>query len=393
MIKLTWDTIDDQDIDDLCIWLKGNPQLTKGPETLLFEQEWAKYFDRKYAVFVNSGSSANFLMYAVAKEWGKQRGCNWNNRAYVQGIGWATTLAPAMQLGYDVTLLDVTKDRWSLDDWELDNKPKPDVLTVVHTLGVPGHMEGTKENPHSGLVSNMEDDVLLLEDCCSSYGSEIRGRKVGTYGDMSSFSLFFGHVSSSIEGGVVCTDREDFYELLLMLRSHGWAKDLSSERSDELADTWEREGLDRMFTFYHAGYNLRSTDLQAFLGRQQLKKLDKNIKARDKNHRHYARRLKDIVQIQKFDKKDTICSISFGMNLHTKEERQRIANALITGGVEIRPIAGGSLGRQPFWKRHNGGPTELPVADSLDATLLIPNHPGLTTGDIDFICDIIENNL
>ena len=395
-IRLTGDTIDKEDIDAVCKWLQTQPQLTKGQETEEFEKEWAQYFNRKYAVFVNSGSSANLLMYAAAKEWGKQQGYNWTNRAVVQAMGWATTLSPAIQLGYDVSLCDVNSIDWTIDTWQLRailEKRRADVVTIVHTLGIPCCM--------ANLMRVKEDyPFMLLEDCCSSYGSTTDGAKVGTFGDMSSFSLYYAHVLSSIEGGIVCTDREDLYELLLMLRSHGWARDIDENREEQLAKDWDRTGLNRMFTFYVPGYNVRSTDLQAFIGRRQLKKFDRFIRDRDFIHKEYIRQANDDltgitgVSSQYYNEEDTICSISLGIQFDSSTIRDKVAQALFSAGVEIRPIGGGSLGRQPFWIKYNGTPTELPVADELhDTTLLVPNHPFMTSSDVSYIIKVIRDTL
>lgn len=215
---LAEDTIDKEDIDELIEWLKGNPRLTKGPLTPVFEKKWSDWLGRKYSVFVNSGSSANLLIYDALLLSDVLK----NKKVIVPSVGWATTVAPAIQLGFEPIMCEADPDTFGLNLNHLEELLKihqPSIVMMVQVLGVPHKMKEM-------LALKERYGFILLEDACAAMGSAYRGRKVGTFGDMSSFSFYFGHQISTIEGGMVSTDNKTFNDIILMLRSHGWSKDL-----------------------------------------------------------------------------------------------------------------------------------------------------------------------
>ena len=276
-ITLVKDTINNKDIDRLIDWSKSYPRLTKGPVTLKFENKFSKWLDRKYSVFCNSGSSANLLMLSVLKE-------KYNpKKVVVPSVAWSTDLAPVMQLGLQPILCDCNMKDLSVDFHHLEKifmEESPDVLLLVSALGLVPDMKKIIE-----LCSKY--DVLLLEDVCESLGCEFIDRKLGTFGIMSSFSTFFGHHISTIEGGIVSTDDKELYELLVSLRSHGWARDLSVETQLNLLEEWNVSEFDSLYTFYYPGFNMRSTDLQAYIGLAQIDKLDDWGRKRSTNFNLY----------------------------------------------------------------------------------------------------------
>ena len=280
--KLAEATIDQADLDALADWLRGNPWLTQGPLVREFERRWADWLGARHAVFVNSGSSANLLMYDALKLSGRLR----NRRVVVPAIAWATTVAPAIQLGFEPIMCDADPTTFGLDLAHLArllDEHDPAALITVPTLGVPGDLDGL-------LRLRERHGFAFMEDCCPALGSRYRGRMVGTFGDLSSMSFYFGHHLSTIEGGMVATDDDQLYELLLHLRSHGWAKDIDPAREAELAAERDVLEFNRVFTFYHPGFNVRSTDLNAFLGLRQMEKVDWVVERRVENHRQYERR-------------------------------------------------------------------------------------------------------
>ena len=208
MITLVKDTIDEKDIDRLVDWLKTYPRLTKGKVTLELERKYADWLGTEYSVFCNSGSSANLLMLSAIIEKYKSK------KVVVPSVAWATDLAPVMQLGLKPLLCDCNMQDLSVDLEHLEKIFKtesPDALLLVSVLGLV---------PNMGKIVELCEryGVILLEDTCESMGSEFRDKKLGTFGLMSSFSTFFGHHISTIEGGFVCTDDEELYELLVSLK-------------------------------------------------------------------------------------------------------------------------------------------------------------------------------
>src|SRR3989344_7576430 len=252
------------------------PQLTKGKLTIEFEKQWARWIGTKYAVFCNSGSSANFLMAYTTLLSGKLR----NKRVIVQSIGWVTTVSPFMQLGFEPIMCGADKDNFGLDLLELERllkKHHPALVAMVQVLGVPGNM---------GALERLQKKYkfMLLEDACAALGAEYRGKKVGVFGDMSSFSFFFGHQLSTIEGGMVNTNSKELYDMLLLIRSHGWGKDLDAGARKKLIRKYKIEDFHQPFTFFVPGMNLRNTEVGAFLGLLQMQKADKVTETRRRNH-------------------------------------------------------------------------------------------------------------
>jgi len=379
---LAEDTIDRRDLADLVEWLKTNPWLTLGPLTAAFEAEWAKWLGTEHALFVNSGSSANLLMYYAALCAGRLR----NRKIVVPAVAWATTVAPAIQLGFEPLMCDAEAETLGMDPQRLEDllrRHDPAAVIVVHVLGVPVDL---------GALTAMKEryGFVLLEDACAALGSRFDGRPVGTFGDMSSFSFYFGHHLSTIEGGMVCTDDATLHDLLLQLRSHGWPKNLPPEKEASLARAHGALEFNRAFTFYHPGFNVRPTDLNARLGLAQLQRVDEVVRRRVENHRRYQARFATsrAFHCQRNERAE-ICSISFAALASSLEHRDRVAAALAAAGVETRPLGGGSMGRQPFWTARYGV-AALPVADRIhERSFMLPNHPRLSLADVDDICDVV----
>mgnify|MGYP003648611076 FL=1 len=379
MIKLVNDTINNSDIDSLIEWLKTYPRLTKGPLTLELEDKWSNWLGTENSVFCNSGSSANLLMLWALVEAGRIQA---NSKVVVPAVAWATDLAPVIQLGMTPILCDINLRDLSVDLCDLETifiESKPEVLLLVSVLGLVPEMDKIK-----ALCD--EYNVILLEDTCESMGSEYRGKKLGTFGLMSSFSTYFGHHISTIEGGFVSTDDAELYEVLKSIRSHGWDRDASKGYSDELKSKWKTSNFDALYTFYHSGFNLRSTDLQAFIGIGQVDKLDGICEARNKNFEIYQRELKDITP--HLDVRGFISNFAYPV-IH--EHRDIIIKRLQEVGIEVRPMICGSMGTQPFYVK-NYGRKSLPNASIIDKHgFYVPNHPGLREQDILKITNIINS--
>jgi len=387
MITLVKDTIDNKDIDQLVDWLKTYPRLTKGPVTLQLEKKYSKWLGRKYSVFCNSGSSANLLMLSAFKE------CHYRNMntpprvsVVVPSVAWATDLAPVMQLGMMPLLCDCNMDDLSVDLEHLEEifqRKNPDVLIMVSVLGLVPNMDKVVE------LCNRYD-VMLLEDACESMGCEYKGKKLGTFGRMSSFSTFFGHHISTIEGGFISTDDEELYELLVSLRSHGWDRDLKKETQIELQKEWNVSEFDAMYTFYYPGFNLRSTDLQAFIGLNQIDKLDDWGKKREKNFNIYQNLIVNDYWKAKPQKDSFISNFAYPV---VHPNRDIIVKDLQENDIEVRPMICGSMGTQPFYiKEHSK--LELPNVSIIDKYgFYLPNHPRLTKSELFKIIEIVNEGI
>lgn len=384
MIGLINDTIDNKDIDRLVEWLKTYPRLTKGELTLELEKRWSEWLGTKYTLYVNSGSSANLLMlYAL-----KYSKLLKNDKIVVPALSWATDLAPVIQLGLTPLLADINYDNLSVHLYELEQlfiKENPAALLLVSVLGIPPKMKRIVE-----LCEKY--DVILLEDNCESMGSKYNGVKLGNFGLMSSFSLYFGHHISTIEGGLISTNDEELYNLLLMLRSHGWDRDLNKKEQDRLKEKYEVSDFKSKYKFYVPGFNLRATDLQAFIGLKQLDKLEDIIEKRNNNYNKFVSFLEDEGLWHPRISDEHFVS-SFCIPIISHNNIDNLVKSLNEEGIDNRPLIAGSMSLQPmYYERY--GKISMPRAEYIDANgIYIPNHPGLTDNDIDFMCKVIKKSL
>jgi CDP-6-deoxy-D-xylo-4-hexulose-3-dehydrase len=381
-IHLVKDTIDNNDIDRLVDWLKTYPRLTKGPVTLELEDKFSKWLGRKYSVFCNSGSSANLLMLSALQQGGYLK----NNKVVVPSVAWSTDLAPVMQLGLEPIICDSNKRDLSADLIHLEKifqDESPSALMFVSVLGLVPEMEK---------VMNLCEkyDVILLEDTCESMGSEYRDRKLGTFGKMSSFSTFFGHHISTIEGGFVSTDDKDLYDILVSIRAHGWGRDLDIEKQMELQQDWDVSTFNSLYTFYYQGFNVRATDLQAYIGLTQIDKLDDWGIRREYNYMTYQKLIKNNYWKPADELNDFTSNFAYPV-IHPN--RDKIVEKLEANGVDVRPMICGSMGTQPFYVKKYGR-LELPNVREIDEYgFYAPNNPHITDNEIVYISDIINDEI
>lgn len=381
-IKLVKDTIDNEDIQNLIEWLKRHPRLTKGELTVEFETLWSQWLGVKYSVFVNSGSSANLaaissLIYSKRMK---------NKKIIVPAVSWATTVAPAIQLGLEPILCECDQDNLGLDISHLKKLIEihdPSVIILVHVLGFPNHMKEILE-----LCEKHE--IQLIEDTCESLGSKYNNLKLGTFGSLSTFSFYFGHHISTIEGGMVSTNDDELYNILLSIRSHGWDRDLPEKAQKKLRETYDVDDFRSLYTFYYPGFNLRSTDLQAFLGIAQLKKLDQIIEARNKNYSKYKEEIRTIEWSICPPENSYISNFAFPI---ITSKLKQVVSKLKENEIECRPLICGSINEHPFWyERYEK--QDLPMAKKLHKYgLYIPNNHQLTDDEISKVIHVVNNAL
>lgn len=350
MIRLAEDTIDKQDIDALCEWLQGMPRLTKGELTWKFEKKFAEYIGRKYAVFVNSGSSANLLALECA---------NIDKNIALPRICWATDYAPLKQLGYTVTLIDCLPD-YTVDPVAVIKSGVKSVL-AINALGF---------LPDYELLERF--GIQIVEDSCECIGSQRFNKKTGQFGEVSTFSFYYGHHMTTIEGGMICTDDNIAYEKMLRKRSHGWNRDVPG---------WKPTNFNDNFTFHELGYNLRSTDLQAFLGLRQLDKIDNINLKRFENYELYCKLLNE--------KEEKYIVSNFAFPIMTDKRKTLIEN-LEKNEIECRPIIAGDIAKQVMVSEPVEGKS---FAEQVHQEgLYVPNHHNLTREDIEKVCQVINQS-
>ncbi len=380
---LAGEAIDMRIIDALCEWLKTNPQLTKGNLTQRFEDYWSTWLGVNHTLFCNSGSSANLLALnaLLAASYTSA-----DHKAVVPSVGWVTSISPFIQLGIEPIMCEADPHTFGLDADYLETllvrNPAINVVMLVQVLGVPNAMEDI-------LYLQEHFGFHLIEDACAAAGSTYHGRKVGTFGNISTNSTYFGHQLPTIEGGTVSTNNSLLYETLLMLRSHGWLKDLPESARNQYMLDYNIDPFHEPFTFILPGYNLRPTEIQAFIGIEQLKTWEAFILKRFENHNLYRDLLKDFVTMQHYDADSIISSIHFGALAQSTEERKAIVTALTTASIETRIFSAGNLGLHPFWQDLYGI-ASFPVADSIHYRgFFLPNNHTLSKEDITFIADVV----
>jgi len=383
MIKLVSDTIDKNDISALIEWLSADemPRLTKGNLTVELEKKWAEKIGTKYSVFVNSGSSAILLMLAALKQFKILK----NNVIIAPALSWATDVSSPMLLDYKTYLCDCNLEDLSCDLNHLEElfiKHKPSVFISVCPLGLVPDMDS--------LINLCEKyEVILLEDVCESMGSKYNKKYLGAFGFASVFSTYFGHHLSTIEGGFINTNDEEFYYMLLMMRSHGWDRDLPKFKQDYLRKRYNVDEFESLYCFYVPGLNVRSTDLQAFIGLRAIDKLDSYSLLRNKNFNYYNSLIKNNELNLRVKNEDFISNFAYPI---VSYKRNEIIKSLMLENVEVRPLIAGNIANKPFWYNVNGNSNDLHNANLIDKYgFYIPNHHYLTNLEIETIANIINN--
>ncbi len=376
MIRLAENTISQEELVSLSKWIPETPQLTKGPLVVEFEKKFANYIGTKHCVMVNSGSSANLLMAYALLEGDYLK----NKKVVVPAISWITTLSPFLQFGFDVILCDSNNKNLGLDTAKLEEifiKEKPSLLILVHVLA---HLNNMDEIHRLCEKYN----VLVIEDACEALGTKhINGKKAGNLSLAGSFSFYYGHHISTIEGGAVTTNDTKLYNLMLSIRSHGWSRDVDQEYKESWKKEFTIDNVREYYTFYYPGFNLRSTDLNAFIGISQLEKMDEICKVREENYNFYNKYLENKFWKQESEYSE-LSSFAYGTIVENREE---VFNHLKANDIEVRPLICGSMGKQPFWIKKYGQ-TSLEVADIVhDFGLYLPNHLYLDEEKIKFVCE------
>ena len=369
---LASDTIDENDIDSLINWLRTNPRLTMGEITKQFERKWADFIGTNYSVYLNSGSSANLLMVYSLLNAGKLK----NNKFLVPSCGWATTLSPFIQFGIEPIMVDAEDGNYNIDLNIVEDYLKRgniDGFIFVHVLGVPHRRKEL-------LYLKDKYGCYILEDSCASVGAKYDDESyVGTLGDMSSFSFYFGHQLSTIEGGFINTDDKFLYEELLKLRSHGWVKDIVNDeyRNDE----------NFPFIFNEPGFNVRSTDLQAYIGLGQLEKADGIFTKRNENHMRYVEKLNDRFELQDCEN-TTPVSLHIGILAESNKHRKEVIEECNKNSIETRVWSHGNLGKHKFWTSRYGEFYGEVANKIYERGFIVPTHPSIDLEDIDFISGV-----
>ena len=374
-----------EDLDSLIEYLKGaDPMLTQSGNVRAFEKEWSEWLGVKHSVFVNSGSSANLITMAALRE---LRG---GGQVIVPTLTWVSDIASVLQCDFDPVFVDIDERTLGMDvDAVLEKiTKKTRAVFITHILGY----NALNERLLKGLK---KAGVPLIEDVCESHGATFKGRKLGTFGLVSNFSFYYAHHMSTVEGGVVCTDDAEFYEALRMLRSHGMVREATSP---ELKARYRKQhpDLNPEFIFAFPAYNVRSTELNAVLGRTQLKRLDENNERRSANLKLFLGGL-DAKKYRTDFAVEGSCNYAFTLVLNKPDDRLMAAveKTLHDAKVEFRrgTSGGGNQLRQPYLRKIVGKDAwkKFPKVDHVHFYgMYIGNYPDLEHERIRELCKLLN---
>ena len=363
----------------------ASDSFSMGLEVEQFEKSFAKYFGSRFAIMVNSGSSANLIMTA-ALMYTQQPGYKLcpGAQIIVPAVSWSTTYYPLSQYGLHLKFVDIDRHTLNYNIEALSDAVDENTRAImaVNLLGNPNDFEA---------INNIIDgkNIFIIEDNCESMGATFGKRYAGTFGVMGSFSCFFSHHISTMEGGVIVTDDEELYHIMLTLRAHGWTRNLpkynfvTGEKSDDM--------FDESFKFVLPGYNVRPLEMSGAIGQEQLKKLPSLIKGRQLNGSYFKQKMEDhpVFEIQQ----EIGCSSWFGFSLvlreNSKISRPEAVSKLGELGFECRPIVSGNFAKNEVLKFFDYSiHGDLNNADYIDKHgLFVGNHHYSVEQSIDILCE------
>lgn len=385
-IPLMSNNIEKSDVEALIDFLQTSERFTNGPKVKEFEQAWSEWLGgNEYSVFVNSGSSANYITMAAIRElYGE-------GEVILSPIGWTSDICSVFAAGLTPVFVDVNKENLALNVEQVIGKMNSNTRAVLltHVLG------------HNGLTKRLIDEchrrkIILIEDVCESHGATFDGKRCGSLGDVSNFSFYYAHHMSTIEGGMVCTNNKDIYRMARMIRSHGMLRE-ADDREYMDAMIKEYPQLHSEFIFPIAGYNMRSTELNAVIGLNQLKRLDENIKKRTDHYKLFLSHLDEQKYFTDFDAIGS-SNYAFVIMLRKPDKKlfEKVIEMLTNEAVEFRrgTAGGGNFLRQPYVRRllPEIQPDDFPNAEFIhEFGIYVGNYPSLSEEKIIELCEKLNN--
>lgn len=307
---------------------------TLGKETKAFEQEFARYVGAKYAVMVNSGSSANLLMVAGAVY--GDYDLSMGDQVIVPAVSWSTTYFPLTQHGLILNFVDIDAQTLNIDPTKIEAAitPETKAIMAVNLLGNPCDFDALN-------AICEKHNLILLEDNCESLGATYKGKHTGTYGLMGTYSTFYSHHMCTMEGGLVVTDDEDLYHILLCMRSHGWLR----EQPEHSKLNYDEDDFKKLFKFVLPAYNIRPIEFEGAIGREQLKKLPAMIDGRRKNNAFFVDHMQGVKNIRLQQETGQSSWFGFAMILQNElaHKRPELVKLFKENGIASRPIVAGNF--------------------------------------------------
>lgn len=361
----------------LCDFILKTEQMSIGPQVDKFEKNFSTWQGRKYSVMFNSGSSANLALIQVLINLGKIKP---GDSVGFSAVTWATNVMPLITMNLKPVPVDIELNTLNISlerVKEAYKKNKFKCLFVTNLLGFSGDMKEIED-------FCKKNKITLIEDNCESLGTEYKGKKLGNFGLASTFSFYVGHHMSTIEGGMVCTDDKEIDTMLRIVRSHGWDRHLTKAEQEKLRTRFKVDEFYGKYTFYDIGYNLRPTEIQGFLGADQLKYLNKIVNKRESNYKKLSKIFSndDFIKID-ISKLTKNSNFAFPLICKTKEKRNEYMEKAQKAGIEIRPIVAGSINNQAFFAKYVAEKFSLKNAELVhEQGFYFGNNPDLTDKEI-----------
>ena len=391
--SLTESVLESRDINSAIKVLKSK-KITMGLKTKQIEAYFQNKIVKTNSLMVNSGSSANLLIFQCLIN-PMVKKLKPGDEVLIPAICWSTSLWPIIQSGLKVKFVDIDLSTLNIDLNDLKKKisKKTKALMLVHALGNCTDM--TK-------LMNIckKNKIILIEDTCEALGSTYKNKPLGTFGDFSSFSFYYSHHITSGEGGMVCAKNTKYLEIIKSLRSHGWSRDLSNNKS--LSNKYKH--IDKNWIFINSGFNVRTTDINAAIGLEQLKRIKKILSIRKYN---FLKIKNSLLGNKKYNNQFTILNdqkdsntawfgIPIILNSNDKKYKQYVMKNLQNKGIMSRPIISGNFAKQPSIKLYKIKINyNLPNADIIDkkAFFLGLHNIKITNSKLKFLTDSIFSSL
>jgi len=354
-------------------------RLSMGSACKKFEGEFGYTQGRKYSLLVNSGASANLgLLQALINLGRLDKG----DAVAFSSVTWGTNVMPIIQLGLVPVPVDCNPRTLNSGKKELEaviQRQKPRAFFLTNALGLTDDIDEVRK-----LCS--EQGIILIEDSCEAIGSEVNGTKTGNFGLAATFSFFVAHHMSTIEGGMICTDDEELYDMLVQVRANGWDRNLSVTVQKKLRAQHKVESeFYSKYTFYNLAFNIRPTEITGFLGSCQLEYLEESVSKREE----YFLRIQEVVRTNpdfmtlEYAHMNRVSAFAMPFVLKTSELQKEYVNRFSSYGIEIRPMIAGNIERQPFYKDYVVEKSLMPGADHIhNCGFYCGNYPELSEEDL-----------
>ena len=317
--------------------------VTMGKKVKKFENSFGRYIGSKYSVMVNSGSSANLLALSILTNPKFSKRIEAGSEVLTPAVTWATTLFPIVNVNLVPSIIDV-----GLEDFNLDVDKLRKSITKKTKAIMPVHLLGNPANMKEIIDIAKEYDLFVIEDSCEAHGAEFNNKKIGSFGDISTFSFFLSHHISTIEGGMLLTKNEEIFELAKSMRIFGSIRDQKNKK--QIAK--KNPELDPRFLFDSLGYNIRPTEIQGAFGIHQIKKLEKFIKIRTSNANFWNKKLAKfsnylLLHSQRPNTRHAWFAYPITVRSPAPFSRDQLVNFLEKKNIETRPIMAGDITKQP----------------------------------------------